>query len=86
MRPIEDILYDLVLPMVEKKDQLNVQRLPSLDDKEVILTVYAESSDVARLIGRQGSMAHAIRQTMTIGSRVMDQRISINFESYEDVS
>lgn len=82
MKPIEDILYDLVLPMVEVADGLKVQRLPSLDEKEIVLTVYADSADIARLIGRQGSMAHAIRQTMTIGSRVLDQRISINFESY----
>ncbi|CAM4307599.1 KH domain-containing protein [Erysipelothrix inopinata] len=82
MKPVEDILYDLVLPLVEDEKSLSVKRLPSLDEKEVILAIYAESADIARLIGRQGVMAHAIRQTMAIGSRVLDQRISIKFESY----
>lgn len=82
MRPVEDILHDLVLPLVEDKKSLSVKQLPSLDDNEVILAIYADSSDVARLIGRQGVMAHAIRQTMAIGSRVLDRRISIKFESY----
>lgn len=82
MRPVEDILYDLVVPLVENKKSLSVKQLPSLDDNEMVLAIYAENSDVARLIGRQGVMAHAIRQTMAIGSRVLDRRISIKFESY----
>jgi uncharacterized protein len=82
MKAIEQVLYDLVLPIVENTESLSVQVLPSLDDNEIILNIFAESSDIARLIGRQGSMAQAIRQTMMIGSRVLDKRISINFESY----
>ncbi|HEY4537079.1 MAG TPA: KH domain-containing protein [Erysipelothrix sp.] len=82
MKPIEEVLYDLVLPIVEEEDSLSVQKLPSLDENEIILVVYAESPDIARLIGRQGSMAHAIRQTMSIGSRVLDRRINVKFESY----
>ncbi|AGN23822.1 KH domain-containing protein [Erysipelothrix rhusiopathiae] len=82
MKPVEDILYDLVLPLVEEEKSLSVKRLPSLDENEIILAIYADSADIARLIGRQGTMAHAIRQTMAIGSRVLDQRISIKFESY----
>lgn len=82
MKPIEEVLYDLVLPVVEEEDSLSVQKLPSLDENEIILVVYAESPDIARLIGRQGSMAHAIRQTMSIGSRVLDRRINVKFESY----
>jgi len=82
MKKIETVLYDLVVPMVENKESLNVQRLESLDENEIILNVYADNADIARLIGRQGVMAQAIRQTMTIGSRVLDRKISINFESY----
>ena len=82
MKPIDEILYDLVFPLVEDTKSLSVQRLPSLDEKEMILAIYAQSDDIARLIGRQGVMAHAIRQTMAIGSRVLDRRISIKFESY----
>lgn len=82
MKPVEDILYDLVLPLVEEEKSLSVKRLTSLDENEIILAIYADSADIARLIGRQGTMAHAIRQTMAIGSRVLDQRISIKFESY----
>lgn len=82
MKPIEDILYDLVLPLVEDDKSLSVKRLEGLNEKEMILAVYAPSGDIARLIGRQGSMAHAIRQVMSIGSRVLAQRVIVKFESY----
>lgn len=82
MKNIEDVLYDLVEPMVENKESLKVQQLESLNENEILLNVYAENADIARLIGRQGSMAQAIRQTMMIGSRVYNKKISINFESY----
>ncbi len=82
MKNIEDVLYDLVVPMVENKDSLKVQKLDSLNEDEILLNVYADNADIARLIGRQGSMAQAIRQTMMIGSRVFNKKISINFESY----
>ena len=53
--------------MVENKEGLNVQRLESLNEDEIILNVFADNADVARLIGRQGVMAQAIRQTMMLG-------------------
>jgi predicted RNA-binding protein YlqC (UPF0109 family) len=37
---------------------------------------------VARLIGKQGSMASAIRNMMSVASRLENKRISIKFESY----
>ena len=62
MKQIEEVLYDLVLPMVENKEGLNVQRLESLNEDEIILNVLRDNADIARLIGRQGVMAQAIRQ------------------------
>lgn len=82
MKPIEDILYNLVAPLVENAENVSVKRLEGLNEKEVILAIYAPNDDIARLIGKQGSMAHAIRQVMSIGSRVLSTRITIKFESY----
>ncbi|HBS91545.1 MAG TPA: RNA-binding protein [Erysipelotrichaceae bacterium] len=82
MNTLEQVCYDLVSPMVEDLESLSVKTLPSLDEKEIILMVYAKSEDIARLIGRQGSMASAIRHTMSVLSRSENKRISIKFESY----
>lgn len=73
---------DLVLPIVDDKTSLSVKQMPSLDENEVLLYVYANSDDVARLIGRKGSMASSIRQMMSIASRDENKRVTIKFESY----
>ena len=75
------VLY-LVRPIVDDKNSLSVKVMPSLDDREILLYIYANSDDVARLIGRKGAMASAIRQMMSVASRKEDKRVTIKFESY----
>ena len=82
MIELENGLLQLVKPIVDDKDSVSVKTMPSLNEKEVLLYVYAKSDDVGRLIGKQGQMASALRQMMAIASRVEDKKISIKFESY----
>ena len=79
---LEQALFELVQPLVADKTSLSVKEMASLDENEILLYVYAKSEDVARLIGRQGSMATALRNVMAIATRVQNKRISIKFESY----
>ena len=79
---LEQALLELVQSLVADKTSLSVKEMASLDENEILLYVYAKSEDVARLIGRQGSMATALRNVMAIATRVQNKRISIKFESY----
>ena len=83
MEDIKSVLLEMVKPLVDDPNSLNIQQLPSLEEDELILCIYAPNEDIARLIGKKGSMANAIRQMMAIGSRVFDKHITIKFESYE---
>ncbi len=78
----EKVLLDLVKPMVDDPNSVNVKEMASLEENEIVLYVYAKNEDIARLIGKQGMMASAIRNMMAIGSRKVDKRINIKFESY----
>lgn len=78
----EKTVLDLVRPIVDDKNSLSVKVMPSLDDREILLYIYANSDDVARLIGRKGAMASAIRQMMSVASRKEEKRVTIKFESY----
>ena len=78
----EKVLLDLVTPMVEDKTNVSVKMMPTLEDNEILLYVYANSDDVARLIGRRGMMASSIRQMMSVAARKEDKRVTIKFESY----
>lgn len=80
MAELDKVLLDLVKPMVEDKDDLEVRIMPSADDKEVLLHVYAKNDDIARLIGRKGSMASALRQVMSVASHTEDKKVTIKFE------
>jgi len=80
MAELDKVLLDLCKPMVENKDNLDVRVMPSLNDREVVLHVYADNDDIARLIGRKGSMASALRQVMSVASHVEDKKVTIKFE------
>ena len=78
----EEVLLNLVKPMVENQNALSVKQMPSLNENEILLYVYCDSQDTARLIGKQGSMASAIRQMMSVASKSESRKVSIKFESY----
>ncbi len=80
MAELDKVLRNLIEPMVEDVDSLDVRVLPSDNEKEVVLGVYAKSEDVARLIGRRGMMASALRQVMSVASHADNKRVTINFE------
>ena len=80
MAELDKVLLNLVKPMVEDKESLDVLLMPSLDDKEVLLHVYAKNDDIARLIGRKGSMASALRQVMSVASHSNNKKVTIKFE------
>lgn len=82
MIDFEKVLYNLCEPIVDDSVNLSVKKMDTLDDREICLHVYANSDDVARLIGKKGAMASSIRQMMSVASRKEEKRITIKFESY----
>ena len=80
MARFDEVLLDLVKPMVEDKDSLEVRQMPSNNEKEIVLYVYAKNDDIARLIGRKGGMAAALRQVMSVASHTDNKKVSIKFE------
>ena len=80
MAELDQVLKDLVAPMVNDRESLDVRMTSGLNDREVVLHVYAKNDDSARLIGRKGMMASALRQVMSIASHSENKRVSIKFE------
>ena len=81
MIDLEKVLLNLVKPICTDQDSVMVKQMESIDDNEILLYVYAPSDDIARLIGRQGSMANSIRQMLQVASKIENKRISIKFEA-----
>ena len=80
MAELDKVLYDLISPMVDDPESLSVKLVSDQDEKEIVLHVTAKNEDIARLIGRKGSMASALRQVMSVASHAENKRVSIKFD------
>jgi len=81
MIDLEKVLLNIVKPICSEPDSVAVKQMESLNENEILLYVYAPNQDIARLIGKQGSMANSIRQMLQVASKIQNKRISIKFES-----
>ena len=78
---LEKILLNIVKPLCSDSEAVMVKQMESINDNELLLYVYAPSEDIARLIGKKGSMANSIRQMLQVASKIEKKRISIKFEA-----
>lgn len=83
MAELDRILFNLVEPMTEHPEDLEVTQEQGGRKNEIILRVIADNSDVARLIGRKGMMASALRQVMSVASHKDNKRVVIKFVQRE---
>lgn len=81
MIDLEKILLNLVKPICSDPDSVMVKEMGSLNENEILIYVYAPSEDIARLIGKQGTMANSIRQMLQVASKIEKKKISIKFEA-----
>lgn len=82
MNKHESVLYGLVEGLVTDKENLSVKQLESLNTSEVLLHVYASENDIARLIGKKGSTATAIRHLLMVAFSNEKVRFNVKFETY----
>ncbi len=80
----EKIIHALIDPIVENKDIVMIRELPSDSPREVVLLIVAENEDTARLIGRKGSIANALRELLAVAGKTENKRIHLKFESFEE--
>ena len=77
----EQIILDIVSPLVEYKDRLRVILLEEENLHDSTYMVYCDESDVARLIGKKGIVAQAIREVANVSAKLDNKRIRIKFEA-----
>ena len=73
----------LVKNVVSNPDMVTVKEFPSENDKEVIIEVLVDESDIGRVIGKGGKTANAIRTLVQANSYLQDnKRVKINIENF----
>ena len=85
-RDYEALLHPLIDPLVEHKESIMIRTLPGETDRDVTILIVAEDEDTARLIGKKGAVANALREIVSIAGKAdnSNQRIHLKFESFDD--
>ena len=80
----EKIIHTIVDPFLINPEALMVRELPSDSPKDVRLLVCAESEDTARLIGKKGMVASALREIIAVAGKNENKHIHLSFESFDE--
>lgn len=80
----EKIIHTLVDDIVDNKE-IMIRQMPSENPKEVLLMIFSDPEDTARLIGRKGIIADALREIMSIAGKTENKRIILKFESFDQI-
>ena len=62
----------LVKNVVSNPDMVTVKEFPSENDKEIVIEVLVDESDIGRVIGKGGKTANAIRVLVQANSYLQD--------------
>jgi predicted RNA-binding protein YlqC (UPF0109 family) len=65
----EKVIHGLIDPLVEKPDSIMIRELPGGTDKDVTVLIVAEDDDTARLIGKKGAVANALREAIGVAGK-----------------
>lgn len=80
----EKIIHTLVDDIVDNKE-IMIRQMPSENPKEVLLMIFSDPEDTARLIGRKGIIADALREVISIAGKTENKRIILKFESFDQI-
>lgn len=80
----EKIIHAIVDPFLINPEAIMVRELPSDSEKVVTLLICAENEDTARLIGKKGAVANALREIVAIAGKAENKRVFLKFESFDE--
>lgn len=79
----EKIVRTIVDPFIENPDALMIRVMPS-GERNVTVLIVSEGKDTARLIGRRGMIANALREVVGVAGKNENKRVRLKFESFDE--
>lgn len=79
------LIHTIVDPFLNNKDALLIREISNeSSDTDLTILIVAENTDIARLIGKKGCVANAIRDIVSIAGKLENKHIHLKFESFDD--
>ena len=80
------ILHPIIDPLVHNPEAILIRELPGSTKRDVTILIVSDDDDTARLIGKRGAVANALREVVGIATKADDtnQHIHLKFESFSD--
>ncbi len=91
------LIHTIVDPFLSNKDSLLIREIKSNKDSllireikndelgnDITILIVAQNTDIARLIGKKGCVANAIRDIVSIAGKLDNKRIHLKFESFDE--
>lgn len=82
---MEELVRAIVEPIVTNKESLMIKIVPAITEGELSeIIIISDKEDTARLIGKGGAVATAIRKVVSVKSRLDKTHFRVKFESYDE--
>lgn len=80
----EKAIHAIIDPIVEEPESILIRIDEGENGRELSIIIATEKNDIARLIGRHGTIANAIREVVGVAGKIDEKRVHIKFESFND--
>lgn len=79
------LIHAIIDSFVSNPESILIRQIDNENnsDKDVTILICTENEDTARLIGKKGCVANAIREVVSIAGKLENKRIHIKFESFD---
>ncbi len=79
------LIHTIVDPFLSNKDSLLIREIKNDElGNDITILIVAQNADIARLIGKKGCVANAIRDIVSIAGKLDNKRIHLKFESFDE--
>lgn len=79
----KSLIHTLIDAFVTKPEAILIREIPQEKPTDITLLVVAENEDCARLIGKRGCVANALRDILSIAGKLENKRVHLKFESFD---
>ena len=78
------LIHLIIDSFVENSESILIRTIDNEKPNDVTILICSENNDTAKLIGKKGCVANAIREIVAITGKLENKRVHVKFESFDD--